>query len=220
MKILTVLVALFFCFSIANARSQNPTKGCTTNRTAAPASAYAWPQDARVKVFFDRGMFTPEQRQIAFNVMVEWTNVATKAGAGVVFVDAGEIDGKAHCAPCLTITRREVHKNDRKSYAWFVPLRRDATGALQTAWIDLDFATTSPNAVQGYMAHEMGHGMGLWDCPTCKSKHTIMSSFPGINRDNGLRTPSDCDLQVVKQLYEQRRHTAINASVGTALVKR
>lgn len=220
MKPLVILAVLFMCLAVSKAQAQSADHACKTHRTAPPVSAYAWPPDARVKVFFDRGMFTAEQRQILFNVMVEWTHVSTRAGAGVVFVDAGEVDGKAYCIPCLTVTRREVHKNDRKSYAWFVPLRRDSRGALQTAWIDLDFATQSPKAVQGYMAHEMGHGMGLWDCPKCKRKQTIMSSFPSINRDNGLTAPSDCDLQVVRQVYQQSRHIARNDGVGMAQVKR
>ena len=48
------------------------------------------------------------------------------------------------------------------------------------------------------MAHELGHGMGLENCPSCKKNQTIMNSFPAINRDNGLVSPSPCDLEVVR----------------------
>ena len=54
------------------------------------------------------------------------------------------------------------------------------------------------------MAHELGHGMGLWDCRNCKKKRTIMNAFPGINKDNGLIEPSLCDLEVVRQVYQRR----------------
>ena len=55
------------------------------------------------------------------------------------------------------------------------------------------------------MAHELGHGMGLWDCKSCKKKQTIMNGFPGINKDNGLVEASACDLEVVRQVYQLDR---------------
>jgi hypothetical protein len=58
------------------------------------------------------------------------------------------------------------------------------------------------------MAHELGHGMGLWDCETCKKKGTIMNGFPGINKDNGLIAPSRCDLVTLKDVYKQERQIA------------
>jgi len=110
----------------------------------------------------------------------------------------------------LTVTRREVHRSDRKHYAFFNPLKQSDDGLLISAWIDFDFATTSPHALQGFMAHELGHGMGLWDCTTCKKKQTIMNAFPGINSDNGLIAPSACDLEVVRQVYRLQRQIANN----------
>jgi hypothetical protein len=64
--------------------------------------------------------------------------------------------------------------------------------------------------LQGFMAHELGHGMGLQDCESCRKKKTIMNSFPGINKDNGLIAPSTCDLQVVRQVYELQRRVDKN----------
>ena len=63
------------------------------------------------------------------------------------------------------------------------------------------------------MAHELGHGMGLWDCKTCSKKQTIMNGFPGINQDNGLISPSDCDLEVVRGVYQLHRQLTITASL-------
>jgi hypothetical protein len=88
-------------------------------------------------------------------------------------------------------------------------MSRDRFGLLISAWIDFDVATTSPRALQGFMAHELGHGMGLWDCTTCKKNQTIMNGFPGVNRDNGLVSPSRCDLEVVRGLYQLQRQLAV-----------
>lgn len=204
--ILTVLLFVAAVELVAQERS----KPCVTNRTAPPVSAYYWPPDTNVKVYFKRDMFTPEQRTMLFAAMETWSEVAVETGAGVSFTYYGEVDAMANCAGCLTVTRREVHKHDRKHYAFFNPLRQSSDGLLVSAWIDFDFATTKPQALQGFMAHELGHGMGLWDCKTCGKKRTIMNAFPGINDDNGLLAPSACDREVVRQVYQLQRRVDRN----------
>ncbi|HKP44982.1 MAG TPA: hypothetical protein VJT50_00155 [Pyrinomonadaceae bacterium] len=178
---------------------------CVANRNSPPASNWYWAPDSEVKVHFVRGMFTPEQQNMLLSAMEFWTQAAHKAGAGVSFIYAGETGGVINCENCLTVTRRDVYHQDRKHYAFFNPLRQRPDGRLFSAWIDLDFATTGPKALKGFMVHELGHGLGLWDCTTCHNKQTIMNGFPGINKDNGLLEASHCDLEVVRQVYDQRR---------------
>jgi len=161
-------------------------------------------------------MFTAEQRATLLKAMENWTLAAASTGAGVKFVYSGETDAIVSCKQCLTVTRREVYKNDRRHYAFFNPLRQDQSGLLISAWIDFDFATTNPEALQGFMAHELGHGMGLWDCEKCQKKQTIMNAFPGINRTNGLIAPSICDLETVRNVYQLERATGTHAISGRA----
>jgi hypothetical protein len=201
----TFLLTILILFPAAAARAQDVAQACVTNRNAPPVSAYYWPPDTQVKVFLMRGMFTVEQRETLLAAMNTWSGVASSAGTGITFSYAGETNSLLSCESCLTITRRDVHKNDRKHYAFFNPLKQRDDGLLMSAWIDFDFATTSPQALQGFMTHELGHGMGLWDCTTCKKKQTIMNGFPGINSDNGLMAPSNCDLEVVRQVYQLQR---------------
>jgi len=186
---------------------------CVTNHNAPPVNAYYWPPDTNVKVYFKRGMFTAAQRTTLLAAMKTWSDSATDTGAGITFSHAGEIDELATCRSCLTVTRREVNKNDRRHYAFFNPLQQSSDGLLVSAWIDFDFATTNPQALQGFMVHELGHGMGLWDCTTCKKNKTIMNGFPGINNDNGLVAPSACDLEVVRQVYQLQRRVDQNRRV-------
>jgi hypothetical protein len=184
---------------------------CVTNQNAPPINAYYWPPDTNVKVFLQRGMFTVEQHAMLLAAMKTWTDSAVHTDAGISFTFSGEIDQLATCEGCLTLTRREVYRNDRKHYAFFNPREQDEEGLLLSAWIDFDFATTKPQALQGFMAHELGHGMGLSDCKSCKKKKTIMNGFPGINKDNGLIAPSTCDLRVVRQVYQLQRRIDKNA---------
>lgn len=134
-----------------------------------------------------------------------WTTAGRQSGSGVSFTYAGETENLVNCRSCLTLRKREVYKYDGKHYSFFYPMSSEEGRVLLAAWIDLDFATTNPHALQGFIAHELGHGMGLWDCHTCKKKRTIMSGFPGINKDNGLIAPSRCDLETLKNVYVQER---------------
>jgi hypothetical protein len=190
------------------------TAGCTTNRNAPPVGPYHWPVDTDVKVYFIRDMFTPEQRAALLDAMKTWTLVNQEIGSGVKFVDAGETETRMTCSGCLTIRRRDVYKQDKHHYAFFYPMSEDEGRLLVSAWIDLDFGITSSKALAGFMVHELAHGLGLWDCSTCKKKLTIMNAFPGINKNNGLVEPSPCDLETVKDVYqEERQVVALNNGI-------
>jgi hypothetical protein len=208
MKPCLLTVLLFLTFSVALA--QEKVEACVTNHNAPPVNTYYWPPDTEVKVYFTRDMFTDAQRETLFLAMKTWSDTAAATGAGIKFHYMGEATGLLSCQGCLTVTRREVYKFDKHHYAFFNPLKQDSDGLLISAWIDFDFETTSPQALQGFMVHELGHGMGLWDCITCKKKKTVMNGFPGINKDNGLINPSTCDLEVVRQVYKLKRGVTNN----------
>jgi len=191
--------------------SSNPLSNseiCTTNRTAPPVGEYHWPADTEVKVYFVRSMFNPEQTTVLLEAMKTWNVVGADNGSGVRFAYAGEADGRMSCRSCLTVTRREVFARDKRHYAFFHPMKQEEGRLLVSAWIDLDFGITDPEALQGFMAHEMGHGLGLWDCPSCKKKRSLMNSFPGINKNNGLVAPSSCDVATMRTVYQQERQIA------------
>lgn len=181
---------------------------CTTNRNAPPVGEYHWPADTEVKVYFVRGMFTPEQTSALLQAMKTWRDADKEIGSGVRFAYAGETDSRMTCRSCLTVMRREVFKNDRHHYAFFNPMKMDEGRLLVTAWIDLDVGITDPTALQGFVAHELGHGLGLWDCPSCKKKQSLMNGFPGLNKNNGLLGPSSCDLATTKGVYAEERQIA------------
>ena len=188
-------------------KSNSVGEACTANRTAPPIGAYHWPADTEVKVFFLRNLFTSEQRVALLEAMAEWTAANQEIGSGVRFLDAGETDARQTCRGCLTIRRADVFKEDKRHYAFFYPMNR-VDRLLVSAWIDFDYGITKPSALKGFMAHELAHGLGLWDCLSCKKKRTIMSGFPGRNKDNGLVAPSRCDLATVRDVYQRERLVA------------
>jgi hypothetical protein len=181
---------------------------CTTNRNSPPVGAYHWPVDTDVKVYFVRNMFTFEQSAVLLEALRTWNIAGQENGSGVNFVYAGEADSRANCRNCLTVTRRDVFARDKHHYAFFHPMNQEEGRLLVSAWIDLDIGITEPKALQGFMAHELGHGLGLWDCPTCKKKQSLMNSFPGLNKNNGRVAPSSCDLATMKSVYQDERQIA------------
>jgi len=192
---------------LAKSQPQRKPEVCTTNRNSPPIGGYHWPADSEVKVYFMRNMFTPEQSATLLEAMKTWTLSGQEDGSGVKFVYAGETERRMSCRSCLTVGRRDVYKQDKHHYAFFNPMQEEGA-LLVSAWIDLDVGITDPNALQGFMAHELGHGLGLWDCPSCKKKQSLMNSFPGLNQNNGLVGPSSCDLATMRSVYQQERQVA------------
>jgi len=201
-------------------RAQDTALACDVNRNAPPVGSYYWPADSEVKVYFRSNTFTADQRRTLLEAMAIWNQASKRTGAEVKFTYAGDTDETITCQGCLTIVRAEIHKYNPKVYAFFVPLRIDGAGRLGLGEIQFDFKTTSPQALQGYMVHELGHGLGLWDCPTCKKKQSVMNGFPGVNKDNGLIAPSACDLEVVQQVYKAGRTQAKNVASRAAASSR
>jgi len=184
---------------------RQPAISCTTNKSAPPIGPYHWPADTEVKVYFIRTRFTPDQKDALVEALATWTAAESENGSGVRFVEAGETDARMACRSCLTVDRREVHKRDKGFYAFFHPMNEEENRLLISAWIDLDFGITKPAALKGFMVHELAHGLGLWDCTTCRSKQTIMNGFTSMSKDNGLSTPSKCDLATVRNVYQEER---------------
>ena len=121
MKLIFLLTIVLFITAV-KVVAQEKSEVCVANHNAPPVNAYYWPPDTMVKVYFARGMFTDEQRVTLLNAMKTWSDSNAHTEAGISFSYAGEIDRVTNCHSCLTVTRREVHKHDRKHYAFFNPL--------------------------------------------------------------------------------------------------
>ncbi len=199
MKTTLLFVLLLLTACVTQAQATDPV--CVKEQTAPAQGSFHWPPRTQVKVYFASKIFTAEQRKKLLAAMNIWSEIGAKTGTEVSFVYAGDTDTIVRCPACLTVTRRAVYAESRRYYALFNPLELDREWLLISARIDLDFATTNAKALQGYMVHELGHGLGLRDCTTCKKKTTIMTGFPAINRHNGLIAPSHCDVEVVRQVY-------------------
>lgn len=211
-RLITIMLLLLSSSALCSA--QWASEQCVANKNAPPVSLWYWAPDTTVNIYFVQNMFTAEQQQSLIDAIQIWNAVAEQTGAGVKYQVRGLANGIQACASCLTVTRGDIHAQDKDHYAFFYPTLND-TGLISSAWICLDFKITSAEALRSFMVHEMGHGMGLWDCPTCENRMSIMRSFPGINKDNGLFAPSPCDMQTVKLLFGRTRKLIEGAATRT-----
>lgn len=206
--ILILALLLLIWSTVTPASAQQQHEACVLHKTAPPMSTWHWVPDTTIKVYFQQDMFTPEQQQALLETIESWNVIAHETGTGVELVYAGETIKPLICEGCLTVAHGEIQKYDKKHYAFFYPVRWNETGLVLSAWIIFDVGIIQPKPLQSYMAHELGHGMGLWDCPKCERSKSVMRAFPGLNKDNGLLVPSVCDQQTVKEVFEQDRKLA------------
>jgi hypothetical protein len=100
-----------------------------------PSAVLDWRTDRVVNVYFVRNMFTVNERQMVWNALETWTQMAKKKGRELSFVAAGETGGLIDCADCLTIARSGYTTERMSQRASFNALRQDETGRLISAWI-------------------------------------------------------------------------------------
>jgi len=132
-----LILLLFFQAATVMGQKAEP---AASNRAALEASFF-WPQDSTVKVYFVRGLFTSEQKQMLWQTLESWAQRAA-ATATIRFSYAGETDGLIDCLACLTVTRQEVYTNDSRRQASFNRLRGGRAGQLISAWIGLNRSLT------------------------------------------------------------------------------
>jgi hypothetical protein len=211
MKYFHLLILSLLLLAGKTANAQRLQVACDANKTAPPINSWHWPEGTLVKVQLIRSMFKPSEQAVIREVMSEWNDLSEQLGIGIKYAFAGEVDEARDDFGQLTLTRIEIMKGtNNKFFAYFFPTRR-GDGLLRSAVITIDFNTTDTAALKSFVAHEIAHGMGLFDCKSCKSKSTIMRGFPGVNEGNGLVAPSACDVRTVKSLFEHER-TALRFS--------
>lgn len=198
----STIVVLAAITSFAQSKTDSD---CKRHHSAPPPGPYSWAPDTRVSIYIERNQFTSEQVAALQAAMSHWTRASISNGTGVTFGFAGDGDGDVKCSNCIVVTRQKVRKTHPKYLAYFEPLKRNWDGSLARGRIVFDEGTTKPSVLQTFMLHELGHGLGLWDCPSCKKTETLMRGFPSVNSVNGAVEPSRCDLEVVRAVYEARR---------------
>ena len=164
-----------------------------------PAIGWRWAPNTVVKVLFVEGQFNEAEQQALRASINDWNNVAHELGTGVSFLYFGETQAIDGTYRTLTLTRTDPNLTCPGALAYFEPLSGNQAGLITSGVINFNLKTHQPSALVSFMAHEMGHGLGLGDCPRCKE--TVMRFFRGPNQDNGFFSPTDSDKAIIRSLY-------------------
>lgn len=118
-------------------------------------------------------------RDVHYRISVRYYDYKVFAGK----VSVKEVDDEAQPpAPESTPTIKKSSDESlpsSKISAFFDPLKMDEGRLLVAAGIDLHFSISDPKELQSFASHELGHGLGLWDCANCKKKRSLINGFPG-----------------------------------------
>lgn len=175
-------------------------KSCLKGSTAPPRSLWRWRIGTSIAIYFFQDAFTkPEKEALNAGIKV-WDDAAQEVNSGIRFTYAGESPSVANCPGCVTVLKKNTWSSSRR-IGEFIPLGFDGSGFLQMARIEIDNGVKDLHTLNSLIVHELGHGMGLWDCPSCTKKSTIMGTFKGRNESNGLEQPTPCDLAVVNTVF-------------------
>ena len=157
-----------------------------------------------MRVFALRADFSPAEAQHFLVPIRNWDAAAQESGSAVRFVYAGLSEGVADCEMCLSIVRGVVYARASGHLA-LVRGMVDEQQRLLRATIVIDHKIRHGELFEDIVAHELGHTLGLRDCPGCQQRSTVMLPLASSTKGNEMAGPSPCDLAAVATVYQQLR---------------
>jgi hypothetical protein len=194
------------CGTTSAASNTTPTvcRKCDVNPNSI---GYGWPKNSTVQVVISSS-WTPDQISAITQAFNEWNDANTVDGSEVKFQIGGSPTGYTH-----RVVNQKCPSNPN------CPLSTPLTSNSCTCYT-LGPAPTFSGAVTylypkyniydeivGIMAHEIGHGMSLDDCDSCKTGDSVMTGLQMYNSNVvSSTTPSSCDEYSVQTFYAGLPH--------------
>jgi hypothetical protein len=138
--------------------------------------------------------------------------VARELGTGVSFSYGGETDSLDIVCGRLTLARTDLSHIRPRVMAFFRPLQHLDAATITCAAIYFDWKIQKGDVLMSFMAHEMGHGFGLLDCPRCRD--TVMRFFPSVNQGNGFYEATASDKNLISAHYYKHEAVTISERAG------
>jgi len=109
--------------------------------------------------------------------------------------------------------RMELSHMRQRMMAFFRPFHHLDAATITCAGIYFDWKIRKADVLISFMAHEMGHGFGLLDCPRCRD--TVMRFFPSVNQGNGFYEATAADKSLIRAKYYRHVAATVSERAGT-----
>lgn len=225
MKLISLLILVLIIGSVTLCHGQvsRQANTCTIGQTAPPVGSWTWAQESRVEVFVRIPDFSADEVPALLRAIHNWDAGYRENESGVRFDYKGTVSEARTCDGCLTIMRGRIA--DKRHGAELRAFSKRMVQIIDYAQIVIDSEYKKPDILTAIVAHELGHSLGLSDCPGCKRGSTAMGRFNTIfkllniqiaDRSSGVVGPTRCDLMQVRAAYGDLRRVVGPAPTSPA----
>lgn len=186
----------------ANTRSATKPAQCVVGRTAPPTGFWTWPPDTRVNVYLRVPDFSQADVAAVKLALGSWDANASENGSNVRFIFQGLTRVTRNSRREITIVRSPVFNEKQRHRALLEAHSIHGDRFIDYALILVDPSVQDLDLLTNVIAHEIGHSLGLLDCPQCSSLSTAMGLLKSGNESNGITGPTSCDTRGVTSLYQ------------------
>ncbi len=195
------LLSLFLLVAPSvSAQIASSAETCVPNQSSAIETSVRWAGNTKVTVYAMRSAFAPAELAAIRRAVDNWNEALTETRVDVKFSFGGERDAAAG-ANTILIDRGATFQNQRH-LAEIYPVMANSRD-LSSASITIDTGVTHTEVMTSVLTHELGHSLGINDCPRCRRGTTIMALYGGRNKGNKVVSPTRCDRLVVARGYHQ-----------------
>lgn len=197
--LLSAAVLFIVLMTTTSALAQSP---CKVGVQAPPVGFSTWAPGSEIKVYVFEKDFAASELPFLLTALDTWNAASDLTGTKVRFQYKGTTASQLYCENCLTIRRGSVFDKSHRHLATLTVSTGTRYQVITWANITIDSLLTNPRTLTNAVAHELGHGFGLLDCYSCKTRSTVMIKFKDVNVSNEMDGPSGCDLAQVKAVYQ------------------
>ncbi|HWN09156.1 MAG TPA: hypothetical protein VNO50_07820 [Pyrinomonadaceae bacterium] len=174
---------------------------CVVGRTAPPAGFWTWPPHTRVNIYLREPDFSKVDVAAVKLALESWDATATENGSDVRFSFQGLTRETKNARREITIVRSKVFNQKQRHRALLEAHSINGDRFIDYALILVDPSVQDQGLLTNVIAHEIGHSLGLLDCPQCSSRSTAMGLLKAGNESNGIQGPTACDSREVTAVY-------------------
>ena len=198
--------------SIVRLARKVKTGPCVVGRTAPPVGFWTWPQGTQVEVYLREPDFSGADVAAVKLALARWDASATENGSNVRFRFQGLTREIRNARREITIVRGAVFNEKQRHRAVLEAHSINQDRFIDYALILVDHSVQHAGLLTNVIAHEIGHSLGLLDCPQCSSESTAMGLLRAGNESNGIDGPTACDSGEVLGLYRMLKPRSLIAA--------